>query len=194
MVALRSWIYILLSLTVGLGSGIFSAQYAIQRGEAAPQVLFGPWQSVTEININELNPYALAHTSRHGSLKLANFEVLYFTAEKDDKNRALSGSCEYVVKGGLPDARWWSLTVYDRHGKLIDNQAERYSFNNTNISTKSDAKYAIALAANARAGNWIPTKADTPFVLMLRLYSPGVSSIRDAREIAFPKIERLGCS
>lgn len=191
---MRNWFYILVSLAFGLGSGVLSAQYAIQQGLATPTVVIGPWQALNEIDISELNPYALAHTSDHGNLKIANFEVLYFTASKDDKERVLSGSCDYVLTGSFPDARWWSLTIYDQQGQLIDNQAERYSFNNTNLSQKKNVSYRINLATNARAGNWIPLKAEKPFVIMLRLYSPGVGSIRDANQIAFPKIERLACS
>jgi len=194
MASLRSWIYILVSLTIGLGLGIYSAQFAIRQGIATPVITIGPWQSFKETNINELNPYALAHTANHGNLKLANFEALYFIARKDDQNRTLSGNCEYLIAGNSPDARWWSLSVYDQRGMLIENPADRYSFNNTNIGLKKDARYRIAVAANARPGNWIPIKADRAFMIMLRLYSPAIGSIRDQKEISFPKIERLGCS
>ncbi len=194
MTSLRNWIYIISALFFGLGSGILSAQYAIQQNWETPAISIGPWQSFKEIGINEANPYALANTSLHGNLKISDFETLYFIAQKDDNNRFLSGNCEYVLEGNIPDARWWSLTVYDLQGRLIDNLAERHSFNNTNLPLKQDAEYSIALAPNARAGNWIPLKADTPFVIMFRLYSPGISSIRDANEIAFPKVKRLACS
>ena len=194
MALLRSWFYILVSLTLGLGSGIFSAYYVIRQGVRTAEFSVGPWQSFREITINEINPYALAHTAGFGNLKLANFEALYFIARKDEDNRALSGRCEYVVEGKNPDARWWSLTVYDQRGRLFDNPAERYSFNNTNLPVNKNAHYKIALAANARAGNWIPIQADKPFLLMLRLYSPGISSIRDVNEISFPKIKRVDCS
>ncbi len=194
MASLRSWIYILVSLTIGLGLGVYSAQYAIRQGIATPVTTIGPWQSFKETNINELNPYALAHTANHGNLKLANFEALYFIARKDDQNRALSGNCEYAISGSNPDARWWSLTVYDQRGMLIENQADRYSFNNTNIIMNKDTRFRIAVASNARPENWIPTKADSPFMIMLRLYSPGIGSIRDENKVSFPKIERLDCS
>jgi hypothetical protein len=194
MASLRSWIYILVSLTLGLSIGVYSAQYAIRQGVATSITSVGPWQSFKETNISELNPYALAHTANHGNLKLANFEVLYFIARTDDKNRALSGRCEYTITGNSPDARWWSLTAYDQRGMLIENQADRYSFNNTNLRMKKDARFRIAVAANARPGNWIPIKADSPFMIMLRLYSPGIGSIRDEKQISFPQIERLDCS
>jgi len=191
---LRNWIYIISALFFGLGSGILSAQYAIQQDLGVPVISIGPWQSFKEIGIKEVNPYALANTSLHGSLKVSGFEALYFIAKKDSKNKTLSGSCEYVLEGNKPDARWWSLTIYDVDGRVIDNPAERHSFNNTNLPLKKEAGYSIALAPKARAGNWIPVKADMPFVIMLRLYSPGINSIRDTNEIAFPKIKRLACS
>jgi len=192
--SLRSWIYIFISLTLGLGSGIFSAYYVIRQGVRYPEFTIGPWQSFRETDINEENPYALAHTAGYGNLKLATFEALYFIARKDDKNRILSGNCEYVIKGKFADARWWSITIYNQRGRLIDNPADRYSFNNTNLLPGKEAGYRIVLAANARAGNWIPLNADQTFIIMLRLYVPGISSIRDANEIAFPEIERVECS
>ncbi len=189
-----NWIYFLISLTIGLSAGIYSAQYGVRQGAAAPAAVIGPWQSITEIDDNELNPYALAHMSNYGNLKLGNFEALYFIAKIDDENKSLSGNCEYAVKGKVPEAKWWSITIYDQDGMLIENQAERYSFNATNIRLKNNAVFNIALAANARPDNWIPTKPDEPFVIVLRLYSPDINSIRDANEISFPGIERLNCS
>ncbi len=189
-----NWIYFLISLTIGLGAGIYSAQYGVHRGAVAPAVVIGPWQSITEIDDNELNPYALAHKSNYGNLKLGNFEALYFIAKNDDKNKSLTGNCEYAVTGEVPEAKWWSITIYDQNGMLIENQAERYSFNATNLRLKNNAAFNIALAANARPDNWIPIKPDQPFVIVLRLYSPNINSIRDANEISFPGIERLNCS
>ena len=189
-----NWIYFLISLTIGLGAGIYSAQYGVRQGAAAPAVVIGPWQSITEIDDNELNPYALAYMSNYGNLKLGNFEALYFIAKNDDEKKSLSGNCEYTLTGKVPEAKWWSITIYDQDGMLIENQAERYSFNATNIRLKNNAAFNIALAANARPDNWIPIKPDQPFVIVLRLYSPDINSIRDANEISFPNIERLNCS
>jgi len=191
---LLNWIYFLISLTIGLGAGIFSAQFGVRQGAAAPAVVIGPWQSITEIGDDELNPYALAHMSNYGNLKLGNFEALYFIAKIDDENKALSGNCEYAVKGKVPEAKWWSLTIYDQDGMLIENQAERYSFNATNIRLKNNVAFNIALAARARPDNWIPIKSNQPFTIVLRLYSPDINSIRDANEISFPGIERVNCS
>ncbi len=189
-----NWIYFLISLTLGLGAGIYSAQYGVRQGAAAPAVVIGPWQSLTETDANELNPYVLAHASHYGNLKLGNFEALYFMAKTDGENVSLSGNCEYRVKGKVPEAKWWSITIYDQNGMLIENQADRYSFNATNIPLKNKAAFNISLAANARPDNWIPIKPDAPFVIVLRLYSPGINSIRDVNEISFPRIERLSCS
>lgn len=189
-----NWIYFLISLTLGLGAGIYSAQYGVRQGATTPAVVIGPWQSITEIDDNELNPYALAHMSNYGNLKLGNFEALYFTAKDDDEKKSLSGNCEYTVTGKVPEAKWWSITIYDQDGMLIENQAERYSFNATNMRIKNNAAFNISLAANARPDNWIPIKPDQPFVIVLRLYSPDINSIRDANEISFPRIERLNCS
>ena len=193
MFFLRNWIYILISLSLGLSFGIFSARYTVQIGLSDPTVVIGPWQSFREIDINEENPYSLAHTTLYGKLKLAKFEALYFIARKDNDNKDLSGNCEYVVTGVAPEARWWSLTVYDQHGGFIDNPAERYSYNNTNLIEKDEAKYSIAVSPNARPGNWIPTREKTPFVVMLRLYSPSINSMNHAEDITFPKIEKVSC-
>ena len=191
---LRGWINFLFALSFGLGFGVWSAQFAVQNGSASPSSTNGAWQAIEEISANENNPYVLAHTALHGNLKLSNFEALYFTAGKDDLGRKLAGNCDYVLKGKSPDARWWSLTIYNKAGNLIANQADRYSFNSTNLKIYDGRDYTISLATNARAGNWIPIKADASFVIMLRLYLPNTNSIRDTRQIAFPVIERLRCS
>lgn len=190
---MRSWIYIIVSLSLGLSFGIFSARYSIEKALSKPAVVIGPWHSFREIDINEENPYSLAHTSLYGQLKLTKNEVLYFITRTDNENKNLSGNCEYLVTGVEPKSRWWSLTVYDQNGVLIDNPAERYSYNNTNLLQGKEIGYRITVSPNARPGNWIPTRQNMPFVVMLRLYSPSKNSIRHAETIAFPKIEKVGC-
>lgn len=192
--SLRNWIYTLLSLIFGLGAGVLSAYYAIYQDFLKPVTVTGSWHTSREIRLDEWNPYAIANTARYGGLKLTSNNALYFIAKKDSENRDLSGSCEYALAGDGLDAKWWSVTVYNTDGSLIENPAERYSFNSTNLLRARSGGFNITIAANARPGNWIPLKQDADFTIVLRLYLPGERSYLATNENGLPKIERGACS
>ena len=77
-----------------------------------------------------------------------------------------------------------SLAIFDEHGRLIPNAAERYAFTSDTI------------ARVARPGNWLPTRAAGRLVLVLTVLDPRDASLvtaagPDAERL--PVIKRLDC-
>ena len=75
----------------------------------------------------------------------------------DDDGKTLDGRCDVRISGTTPQARFWTLTLYDPQGKLVGNSLERHGFTSQEIVRNADGSFDIAVAPRARAGNWLPT-------------------------------------
>jgi hypothetical protein len=94
-----------------------------------------------------------------------------------------------LISGTTPQARFWTLTLYDPLGRLIGNSIDRQGFTSEEIVRRSDGSFDIVVAPRTRAGNWLPTNGVERYVLMLRLYdSPVGVATRAAREAPMPSI------
>lgn len=107
-------------------------------------------------------------------------EAAYWTATRDDTNRTLLGSRQYVLTfppGQLPpNDAFWSLTATDTVGYMVRNSAGRSSVNDrSDLVQNADGSVDIYLRHESPTGhekNWLPIPAGK-FKLMLRDYLPG---------------------
>ena len=91
--------------------------------------------------------------------------------------------------GLTPQARFWTLTLYDPEGKLVANSVNRYGFTSQEVVRNSDGSFDITVAPRARSGNWLPTGGIERYTLVLRLYdSPVGVATRAGRETPMPSI------
>ena len=162
--------------------------------QANRNVAAGPWRGTAREGSGEIDPYALAANARSGLLPLGAAEGVSFVAESDTKGGALSGQCEYAVTGSIPPARFWTLSLLTPDGFPVANPALRTGFTSTEILRVSDEPMLITVSPEARSGNWLPTGHVKTYVLMLRLYDTGLSTVGTVLDAgAMPKIRRLGC-
>jgi hypothetical protein len=98
----------------------------------------------------------------------------------------LDSAARYVIrfpKGALPPANaFWSLTVYNADQYLAANPANRYAIESRDVLvTEPDGSTVLYIQREspgaARAANWLPTPADGPFSLTLRLYWPKAEAL-----------------
>jgi hypothetical protein len=106
----------------------------------------------------------------------------------------LDGRCDITVAGVTPQARYWTITLYDPNGSLVANSMQRHGFTSQEIVRRSDGSFEITIGPRVRPGNWLPTGGVERYVLALRLYdSPiGVAS-RTGRDAPMPAITRGAC-
>ena len=103
--------------------------------------------------------------------------------------RPLDGRCDVRISGTTPQARFWTLTLYDPQGRLIGNAIERQGFTSQEIVRNADGSFDIVVAPRTRAGNWLPTNGVDSYMLVLRLYdSPVGVATRAAREAPMPAV------
>jgi hypothetical protein len=195
--SMRSLAYFIGTFVVALMLGIGSVWYMIERGSPLTTVYAVPWAGWLNAGNPNADVYTRAHVARSGRLPLTSTVARYFTARTDSAGRLLSSDCDYLIAGKPLNARWWSLAVYDEYGGLIENPANRYSFNSEEMLRHADGSFRVYLASKVQPENWLPSGTeDQNLVLMLRIYGPretdafGVGLVPVER---LPKIERIAC-
>lgn len=113
-------------------------------------------------------------------------EAIYPIGRTDSEGRPLDGADSYRVRfaaDALPPASaFWSMTMYDDDGWLVDNPLGRYAVGDRTTDLRTDADGAVEIllsqqppAPGARL-NWLPSPAGR-FYVMLRLYLPDEAAL-----------------
>jgi hypothetical protein len=154
----------------------------------------GAWTAWPRTGTQDIDPYARAAIARSGELPTGSGDGVTFLARADDSGRVLDGRCDVVLSGTTPQARFWTVTLYDPAGRLVANSIDRYGFTSQEIVRRSDGSFEIVIAPKARAGNWLPTGGIERYVLTLRLYDTPVGvATRAAREAPMPALAVRSC-
>ena len=189
---------ILITLTALLLAGVVgvgATWMTTTRGTEIGALTIGAWTARPRTGTADVDPYSRATIVRNGELPIGTGDGVAFTANADDKKKALDGRCDVIVSGVTPPARFWTLTLYDRKGHLVANSLARYGFTSQEIVRSSDGSFEIRIAARSRAGNWLPTGGIERYALMLRLYDTPVGvATRTQRDAPMPSISTVGCS
>lgn len=185
---------VFLALALGLGFG--TARFMIDEGSAITTQTEGSWVSWFRAGSPDADPYTRAHLARTGWLPIGSSTARYYTARVDSDGERLHADCDYRITSAPLDGQWWSLTMFDKRGRLTANTAGRYGFNSGNILRAPDRTFRIEMASMARPGNWLPMPARGEPMLVLQIY--GVKSTKDVSEVAatapaLPVIERISC-
>jgi hypothetical protein len=99
------------------------------------------------------------------------------------------------LSGITPQARFWTLTLYDPEGRLVANSVQRQGFTSQEIIRRSDGSFEIVVGPRARPGNWLPTGGVERYLLVLRLYDTPVGvATRSGRDAPMPAVARRACS
>jgi hypothetical protein len=188
------FILVIIALAVGTLTGLGLTYLASARSNGFGAVTVGAWSVWPRSGTPDADPYARAAFARSGELPLERADGLLFEAASADNGAALDGRCETRIRGRVPPARFWTITVYDERGRLIDNPAERYAFNSTEIVWNQGGTFEMTAAPRARSGNWLPTGGRERIVLVVRLYDApiGIAS-RTGEPLEMPSVTQVAC-
>jgi hypothetical protein len=180
---------LLLALALGLGS-----TYLVLKGDPPfGSLRIGPWKTWPALGSADADPYMRAILAQRSEVPLGIGEGLGFTATTDSDGRALDSACTYRVGSVVPNARLWTLSVYDRDNRLPRTALGRSSFTSAEILRDAQDQFTITLSPILQDGNWLQLPGTGPFSLMLRLYdTPGAAGTGLAESV-FPTIQRVGC-
>jgi hypothetical protein len=175
-----------------LGLGV--TWYSITRGAAFDALTIGAWKASPKSGTVDIDPYARASIARSGRLPLSLGDGVSFVATTDDAGQPLDGRCDVVIAGTTPQARFWTLTLYDPDGQFIANSLNRQGFTSQELIRNPDGSFEITAAPRARPGNWLPTGGAERYMLALRLYDTPVGiATRSEREAPMPTIKQGSC-
>lgn len=192
---MRLLLGLLLAFAIAASVGLGTTLFALQEGTPFGAFTVGAWSAWPRTGTSDIDPYARALIARSGELPMGAGDGIAFVANKDDSGKSLDGRCDVVVSGVTPQARFWTLTLYDPDGKLVGNSLRRYGFSSQEVVRNSEGAIEIEVAPRARAGNWLPTGGTERYMLVFRFYdSPvGVAS-RTGRETPMPSIKVKSCA
>jgi len=184
----------LLALAVAAFVGLGTTWLVLTRGTAFGAVPIGAWVAWPKTGTRDVDPYSRATFARTGELPVGSGDGVAFFARTDDQGRPLDGRCDVRINGTTPQARFWTLTLYDPQGRLIGNSVDRQGFTSQEVVRRADGSFDIAVAPRTRPGNWLPTNGVDSYVLALRLYdSPVGVATRAAREAPMPAVTVQSC-
>lgn len=186
-----------LALAVAIALGHLSAQRFVSNGFYLTTDRFGPWEQWHDEGRNNADPYTRAHALSRGTIRLSADVAGVYEARVDADGARLHSSCDYSIEGPNVDGLWWSLSVFDSDGALIDNEAGRHAFTADTAAINPNGSFTITLGRDARHGNWLPTGGAGRIVAVFTLLDPatGLSpEARASRYLYLPTIRSEGCS
>ena len=185
-------LFFILALIVGAASGLGLTFVMSGRENGFGAVQVNAWRAWPRSGTVDADPYARASFARSGELPVGLSEGIVFVATTDDRGRAIDGRCVTKIVGKLLPARFWTLTIYDGRGRLIENPAARYGFTNAEAVFSPAGDLEVWLAPRVHSGNWLPTGESERIVAVFRLYDtpPGIARNEGAE---MPRIIRENC-
>lgn len=183
----------LYTFIVAAGIGLGSTWFALTHGAGFGTLRVGPWIAQPKAGTIDIDPYSRALIARIGALPVALGDGVAFRARNDDRGEPLDGRCEVTISGTTPQARYFTLTLYDPDGRLVANSINRHGFTSEELYRNQNGTFEVAVAPRARPGNWLPTGCVDRYVLVLRFYDTSVGvATRAEREAPMPSIRRTG--
>ena len=184
----------LLAFAVATAVGLGATWLTLTRGAAFGALQLGAWTAWPKTGSLSIDPYARAEIARDGTLPVALGDGIAFFATTDDQGQAFDGRCEVELTGTTPPARFWTLTLYDRDGKLVANAIDRYGFTSHEIVRRGDGQFTVNISPRVRSGNWLPTGGVGSYELVMRFYDTPVGvATRAGREAPMPAIVTRAC-
>lgn len=191
---MRFILLVLVSLSIALGLGGWSANWALEASGDVGTVTVGPWVANPYAGSPDADPYSKARLARLGNLPLGIGEGILFTAHRDSSDLPLRRQCQYRIAGHTPPTRIWTLTPYTPDGRLVQPGAGRSGWlTSHNLMRAEDNSFEVAIGPMARAGNWLATSGEGPLVLALALYDTPASASSGADSLSLPAIELERC-
>ncbi len=113
-------------------------------------------------------------------------DAIYPVVQVDADGIPLDAANKYTLifkKDEIPPAAaFWSLTMYDPEGYLVENKLKRYAIGDrSNMKPGTDGSITIYIQNDSpgqdKESNWLPSPAKGGFKMALRLYAPKKSVI-----------------
>ena len=191
---MRFMILLVLSVTIALGLGAWTAHQALELSSDLGTVAVGPWRANPLGGSPDADPYSRAVLARIGNLTLGGGEGIGFRAIEDSAGRPLQRQCSYVLTGDTPPARVWTLAAYMPDGRLLSPGDGRPGWlSSRSLMRAEDNSTSLVVGPEAAAGNWLALTGRGNFILALTLYDSPASTSSGVGSLALPSLTRGTC-
>ena len=191
---MATFLKLLASAVIGVGLGLASVYVSVSPDAGFAAISSGAWTTAPRRGAMDADPYARASVSRYADLPITIAEGLSFLARRDDDGASFDARCDYRLVGKPMAARAWTLTLLAADGRPVQTEDARRNYTSHEVLHAEDGAFEIAVAAQARPGNWLAAPQSGSFELMLRLYETSIGANPGAIAAAgLPKIAKGAC-
>ncbi len=186
---MKKFLFVFIAIVIGLGVGV----YRIANIEGSKSFFTnGSWTGSQSLPLGKDN-LLTAQVSTFALFALPSEEAIYLFARRDEQHEKLTGENDYVIAGNVNQikAYYWSITAYGKDLYLIPNEANRFSFNNSNLQADSAGNFSITVSSKKQSGNWLPSPEGARFNLVMRIYKGKKDFVEHLNEVPLPSIKRL---
>lgn len=184
----------LVILLIGFSLGGLSAAYLTERTYGLGAINVGPWSAWPFVGGVEIDPYTTARVRSDGVIPLGAAEGLSFEALNDSSGKVLRQECRYVLSGDTSIARLWTLSAYDKSGKLtLVTDNKKSAIFSGSLLRFPDGSFTINLSHSPQSGNWLPLNDNGEFRLVMRLYDTPITSNSGLIIPTMPSIDLVEC-
>lgn len=169
--------------------------FSIRGADRFGAVTLDGWTAFPTAGTPEADPYSKARLARDAQLALGIAEGVTFFVNLDETGSPLTGSCDYIIEGNAPPARFWTLNVTSAQHRL-------FASSNTDLPTmlhsaligyEPDGEMVVHLSSIARPGNWLATPSESTYALAMTLFDSPIASNKGLIDTVFPKIRKADC-
>lgn len=189
---------LVLAVLAGLGSALWLTGWTpLDPPGLFRSIEIDHWTSDPAIGSPAADPYTRAYVARRGLLGLRREEATYYLRTVDDNGDALREDCAYVIAGEVPDARWWSVTLYADDYFLARNDDDAHSIDASRASIGDDGLWRATIQREdpADGSRWVSSRNAGRFDLIYRLYNADAAVLETPETaLAVPAIIPLGCN
>lgn len=172
--------------------GIFSVNYMLNFFNNFGRFTIGKWSTYPEVGTTNTDPYTRARTAKRGDISLGRTEGLIFQLWQDSRGRPLLPHCHYLLKGHIPNARFFTLYTADRFLKPYTSSKDiPFELYTDNIIYESDGALRINISPLPQSGNWLATVSQKEFGLILTLYDTSIISATALQRLTMPSVEKI---
>lgn len=188
-------VFILIICLSGSVMGLVLTAFSVGTGAPLFVRQLNGWSFSPRIGAADIDPYARARLFSEGGLPLASGEGFALQARSDNEGAPLDSACQYQLASPFPVARYWTITLVDRSGKLIPNLAERTGFTSSEIIRNHEGRFSIEISPDPQPGNWLPTSRPAgAFEVILRFYETPLAATATQLDIrTLPTLRKTGC-
>ena len=191
---MKAWHRYAIAVIAGLAVGAGGAWHRIQAGFNDGRLTNGVWATALNYGTSNTDSLTRASVALRGILALPSTETVYWNAATDSDGKPLDGSCTYAMTGKPLDARWWSVTYYDRKGYLVANPANIWSFSGASITPVEHQGWRVTIGPDKAEGHWLPSAKGQGFELTLRMYNPGNGFRAAPKNAVLPVLKKEHCA